>query len=55
MLISVAMTSALCHPKVSFFVGFLMLILRARIDIINPNKSVAKCAQSVKIAIELEM
>ena len=53
-LMSVPITSALCHPNVICSVDGFKLILMASMDIMNPIISVAKCAQSVKIAMELD-
>lgn len=47
------MISDLCHPKVYSFDFPLLVNARAQIPNINAIKSVAKCAQSVAIAIEL--
>ena len=44
--------SALCQPKVRLLFAALYAIVRARIDIPKPSISLAKCAESVKIAIE---
>lgn len=52
-LISVPRISALCHPKVSSWEAGLILILSAIMDILKPIMSEARCAVSVKIAIEL--
>lgn len=49
----VPITSALCHPKVRFIEDGLIDIFIATIDIMKPIISDAKCAVSVKIAIEL--
>jgi hypothetical protein len=48
------MTSALCHPKECLLSYFLYAILSAIIEIANPIKSEAKCAESVRIAIDPE-
>ena len=48
----VPMISALCHPKVSSLDAGLSDTFNAYIDITNPSMSVARCAVSVKIAIE---
>ena len=48
----VPMISALCHPKVRSLDAGLRVILRAAIDILNPMTSEARCAVSVKMAIE---
>lgn len=53
-LMSVPITSALCHPNVIYSVDGFKLILIASMDIMKPIISVAKCAQSVKMAIEFE-
>lgn len=55
MLKRVPMISALCQPKVRSLEAGLIEILRAAIDMANPRTSVAKCAVSVKMAIELAM
>ncbi len=47
-------TSALCHPNECLLSYFLCAILRAIIEIANPIKSDAKCAESVRIAIDPE-
>lgn len=52
-LTSVPMISALCHPKVNSFDASLRDIFIAAIEIIKPTTSVAKCAVSVNMAIEL--
>ena len=48
----VPIISALCHPNVSSFEAGLIDIFIATIDIIKPTISDAKCAVSVKIAME---
>jgi len=48
----VPMISALCQPKVSSLDAGLMDIFMATIDIMKPTMSEARCAVSVKIAIE---
>lgn len=48
----VPMISALCQPNVSSYEAGLMDIFMATIDIMKPTISEAKCAVSVKIAIE---
>jgi hypothetical protein len=53
MLRRVPMISALCHPNVRSLDAGLIDIFNAAIDIANPRTSVAKCAVSVKIAMEL--
>jgi len=50
--IIVPIISALYHPQVCPLDAGLMVILRATIDIIKPIISEAKCAVSVKMAIE---
>ena len=52
-LLIVPIISALCHPKVSSFEAGLIDIFIATIDIMKPIISEARCAVSVKIAIEL--
>lgn len=52
---SVPITSALAHPNVSFFVGSFRVILSAVIAKRKDSISVNKCAQSVKMAMELEI
>jgi hypothetical protein len=51
-LVIVPMISALCHPKVSSLDAGLNDIFMATMDIMKPTISEAKCAVSVKIAIE---
>lgn len=48
----VPIISALCHPNVSSLEAGLKDIFIATMDIMNPIISDAKCAVSVKIAIE---
>jgi len=52
---SVPMISALNHPKVRWSLGALCPSLKERMEIPNPSKSEAKCAESVNIAIEPAM
>lgn len=47
-------TSALCHPNECLLSYFLCAIFSAIIEIAKPIKSEAKCAESVRIAIEPE-
>lgn len=50
----VPITSALCHPNDRVLLAFLYAIVSDIMDIPNPTKSDAKCAVSVKMAIEFD-
>ena len=49
---SVPIISALCQPKVKFLFADFWAMVRARMEMPKPTKSLAKCAESVKIAID---
>lgn len=51
----VPIISALCHPNVSSFDAGLSETFKAYIEITKPSMSVAKCAVSVKMAIDPEI
>ena len=48
----VPIISALCQPYVKLFVAAFCDIVRAKIETAKPTKSLAKCAESVKIAMD---
>ena len=48
----VPMISARCQPKVKLLEEAFVAKLSAKIEIPKPSRSEAKCAESVKIAIE---